>query len=105
MSYSPGEVYMRLPLKQSLHTFRSIALSLLMLMLTMPLTGLALPYVYTYTGNPYTFASPPGYTLPPSNYHMTIEFTYDGNLTPGTRILRSHLLCPMEHTRWPPQTC
>jgi hypothetical protein len=40
-------------------------------------------YLYTYTGNPYNYAS--GYPLSPSNYHMTIEFTYDGNLTPNTK--------------------
>jgi hypothetical protein len=69
---------MKLPLVRSIHTSNPMALLLLILLLIIPLPSHAIPYVYTYTGNPFTEGMGPDF---PSSYsNITVTFSYDGDL-------------------------
>jgi hypothetical protein len=70
-------------LAQRIHSSKPIAMLLLILMLTIPLSVHAAPYVYTYIGKPFTNVFGPDFPAPSPSYRITAEFTYDGVLLTG----------------------
>ena len=73
---------MKRQLAHHIHKLLPTALPLLILILIIPLTSQATPYVYTYTGNLFTSTNGgPGYPLEAIGDHVSVQFTYDGDLS------------------------
>jgi len=79
---------MNLPIFKHIYSSKPMAQLLLMLILIIPLSAHAIPYVYTYTGP--SFSIHDGIPFPSSPVigdYLSLQFTYDGNLTANLEIV------------------
>ena len=76
------DVFMKRQPTHHIHKLLLTALPFFILILILPLTSQATPYVYTYTDNLFTSTnSGPGNTLEATGKHVSVQFTCDGDLS------------------------
>ncbi len=86
---------MKRQLAHHIHKLLPTALSLFILILIIPLTSQATPYVYTYTGNLFTSTNGGlGYPLEAIGDHVSVQFTYDGDLSALNQTQTFEILPP-----------